>query len=48
MTMTMFASKSGINAIEVLVSEKIPKTTKARKTRVVITGLFTALLYMLI
>ena len=44
----MLASKSGNCAIEVFIRENTPKIAKATKIRAVVTGLFTADLYMLI
>ena len=47
-TRRTFASKSGNWAIDVFMNENIPKIAKAMKTNAVVTGLFTAVLYMLI
>ena len=47
-TSTTFASKSGKFANEVFISEKIPKTANATNINAVVTGFFTADLYILI
>ncbi len=41
-TRTTFASKSGKFASDVFISEKTPKIAKARNTKAVVTGFFTA------
>ena len=48
MTIMTFASKSGYWAMDVFMNENTPKIAKAMKTNAVVTGLFTAVLYMLI
>ena len=47
-TMMTLASKSGNCAIEVFMNENTPKMANATKSNVVVTGLFTAVLYILI
>ena len=46
-TRMTFASKSGNWAIEVFINENIPKIANATKSNAVVTGLFTAVLYIL-